>query len=200
MRAVPNEEEVAVTAASNEDMSAQTVTTVVSRRIQSGQHDAFTEWTSTGLAEANQFDGFLGGGWLRPGGHSDIAHVVYRFDTQRHLATWLESTERQVWLQHDSDFVEAAETRHLTGVEGWFDDLSLPPETSTPSVPRWKQTTVVWLGFFPVSLLLNYILGPQLVEWSTLARTLLVTTLCTPFMTYVVLPFLTARLSFWLTR
>ncbi|CCQ14458.1 Antibiotic biosynthesis monooxygenase [Rhodococcus sp. AW25M09] len=181
-------------------MSVQTVTTVVSRRIHSGRHDAFIAWTSTGLAEANQFDGFLGGGWLRSDGHSDIAHVVYRFDTQRHLDTWLESNERRVWLQHNSEFVEAAETRHLTGVEGWFDGLSLPAETSAPPVPRWKQTTVVWLGFFPVSLLLNHILGPHLVEWSTLARTLLVTTLCTPFMTYVVLPFLTARLSFWLAR
>lgn len=178
------------------------VTTVVSRRINPRQHEAFNEWTRNGPAYAHRFDGFLKGGWLRENSNSTLTHVLYRFETHDHLKAWLESEARLTWLAQNTDFAAVATTRQLTGIEVWFDtgNIREPGTPNASPVPRWKQTTVVWLGFFPVSLVLNYLLGPHLVEWSILARTLLVTTLCTPFMTYAVLPFLTTRLSFWLTQ
>jgi antibiotic biosynthesis monooxygenase (ABM) superfamily enzyme len=56
----------------------------------------------------------------------------------------------------------------------------------------------IWLAFFPVSLLFNFILGPLLNEVSLLPR-VLVSTLClTPLMVYFFIPLSTRLLANWL--
>ena len=49
-----------------------------------------------------------------------------------------------------------------TGIEGWFDE---PAHTDVedlrpvpPAPPRWKQMVVIWLAFFPLSLLSSWVL------------------------------------------
>jgi hypothetical protein len=64
--------------------------------------------------------------------------------------------------------------------------------------PRWKQTVAIWLGFFPLSLLSNFFLAPLLVPAPITVRVLALTGLQTPVMTYLVLPRITAALSWWL--
>ena len=58
----------------------------------------------------------------------------------------------------------------------------------------------IWLAFFPVSLLFNFVLGPLLSEMALLPR-VFVSTLClTPLMVYFFIPLSTHALADWLHK
>ena len=71
-----------------------------------------------------------------------------------------------------------------------------PPGPSAP--PRWKQASVIWIAFFPTSLTLSYLLSPFSADWPVVVRVLVTTLLATPWMTYVLLPFVTRLFGRWL--
>jgi antibiotic biosynthesis monooxygenase (ABM) superfamily enzyme len=85
-----------------------------------------------------------------------MAHAVPLRDAAA-LHDWEESPQRQWWLSSAQGMVEHTRVERRTGIEGWFDppqehevdDLTGPPAPP----PRWKQAVIIWLGFFPVSLL-----------------------------------------------
>jgi antibiotic biosynthesis monooxygenase (ABM) superfamily enzyme len=92
-------------------------------------------------------------------------------------------------------------TERRTGIEGWFDtpvaaEVSGPVGRSAP--PRWKQAVTIWLVFFPVNLLATVTLGRLLADAHVVLRVLVVTLTLTPIMTYALLPWITARLDWWL--
>lgn len=185
------------------------VTTSVVRHVQPGREHDFLRWTEAGMGLARTFPGFLGGGWVMSATDESKYFVQYRFTDQDALSQWLTSPLRKAWIRHGSDFATDAATHRRTGIEGWFDspDRAHPPaaadtvDAGPPAPPRrWKQAATIWLGFFPVSLLVNYLLVPHLADAGVVVRTLVVTLICTPLMTYLVLPFLTARLAPWLRR
>jgi hypothetical protein len=57
---------------------------------------------------------------------------------------------------------------------------------------------VIWLAFFPLSLLSGWALGATVPGLPLLPRVLLTTLVMTPLMTYVVLPRMTRALEWWL--
>ena len=69
--------------------------------------------------------------------------------------------------------------------------------TATPP-PRWKQATVIWMAFFPTSLALTYLLSPVSGDWPVVLRVFVTTLVATPWMTYVLLPFVTRLFARWL--
>ncbi len=90
-----------------------------------------------------------------------------------------------------------------TGIEGWFDeaatrdirDLRLAPAAP----PRYKQAVVIWLAFFPLSLLTSWLFGKFEPDLPIVERVFLTTVVMTPIMTYVVLPRMTRALGWWLS-
>lgn len=56
----------------------------------------------------------------------------------------------------------------------------------------------IWLAFFPVSLLFNFVLGPLLAEMSLLPRVFISTLCLTPLMVYFFIPLSTRLLAGWL--
>jgi len=57
---------------------------------------------------------------------------------------------------------------------------------------------VIWLAFFPVSLIFNFLLAPLLNELSLLPRVLVSTLALTPLMVFLFIPLSTHLLSPWL--
>jgi antibiotic biosynthesis monooxygenase (ABM) superfamily enzyme len=57
---------------------------------------------------------------------------------------------------------------------------------------------MIWFAFFPLSLAVTLLLGRTVPDMATVPRVLLSTVVMTPVMTYVVLPWLTRRLEWWL--
>ncbi len=183
--------------------------TSVARRIAPGREHDFVAWTDAGIALARTYSGFLGGGWVRSADESDVYFVIYRFASDDELAQWQRSRVRKHWLARGAGMAVETATHRLSGIEGWFDpqvDGGGPVASEvTAAPPRWKQAVAIWLGFFPLSLLITFLVQPHLgflpaEGWGLVGRTLIATLINTPLMVFLVLPWVTARLRPWLER
>lgn len=179
------------------------VTVSITRHLDPGRDAEMVSWMQAGISLAERFPGFLGAGWVRPERDSETWHVLYRFADAESLATWESSHERQ-WWRDSSGGLGVVESRveRRTGIEGWFDeptardvrDLRLAPTAP----PRWKQGVMIWLAFFPLSLLAGLVFGRLAPGLALLPRVLVTTLVMTPLMTYLVLPRMTRALGWWL--
>lgn len=179
------------------------VTVSITRHVDPAHTAEMQAWVEAGTSLAERFDGFLGAGWVRPAEESDEWHMLYRFASSEHLAVWEASTQRQWWLAAAQGRVEASRVERRTGIEGWFDEPTsvetVEPAPSAPtSPPVWKQAVVIWLAFFPLSLLVTWLTGRLVPGWPLVPRVLVSTVLMTPVMTYLVLPRMTRALGWWL--
>ena len=178
------------------------MTVSITRLVSPEHQDQMTAWVRAGSSLAERFPGFLGTGWVRPGADSDEWHMLYRFDSDESLARWEASEQRTWWLGAAQGLVGETHKERRTGIEGWFDaplerdveDLSPPPKAP----PRWKQAVMIWFAFFPLSLAMTLLLGWLLPDLATVPRVLVSTVAMTPVMTYLVLPWLTRTMEWWL--
>ncbi|WP_395657195.1 antibiotic biosynthesis monooxygenase [Nocardioides sp.] len=178
------------------------VTVSITRTVASGHGDEMLAWIRAGSALATRFEGFLGSGWVRPAPDSDEWHMLYRFADEGSLATWEASPQRAWWLGAAQGLVGESRVERRTGIEGWFD----PPvardvqdlRPSAPAPPRWKQAVVIFLVFYPLSVLANWAAGHTIASWSLPLRVLAVVLVMTPVMTYAALPWITRRMEWWL--
>jgi uncharacterized protein len=178
------------------------VTVSITRTIAPGHADEMLAWIRAGSALATGFDGFLGSGWVRPGEDSHEWHMLYRFADEASLATWEASPQRKWWLGAAQGLVGESRVERRTGIEGWFD----PPVThdvqdlrpAAPPPPRWKQACVIFLVFFPLSLIVNWAGGHLLADVWLPLRVLISVLAMTPVMTYLALPWITRRMEWWL--
>lgn len=179
------------------------VTIAITRRVREGEEVLMQAWYDAGTSLAQRFPGFLGSGWVRPSGGSRDWHMLYRFDSPNTLEQWQESRERARWLAVGREVVEDTRIERRTGIEGWFDEPhehavdDLTPAPAPP--PRWKQAVVIFAAFFPVSLVLAYLLAPVSGSWSTPARVLLNSAVAIPLMTFLILPAITRAMQPFLT-
>jgi uncharacterized protein len=180
------------------------VTVSITRTISPGHHAEMEAWIRAGTTLAARFDGFLGSGWVRPATDSEEWHMLYRFDDAESLAGWEASEQRRWWLGAAQGLVGESRVERRTGIEGWFDeptsydeaDLRPPP----PAPPRWKQAAVIFLVFYPLSVVANWVAGHLIPGWPLPLRVLAVVLVMTPVMTYVALPWVTKRMEWWLRR
>ena len=178
------------------------VTVSITRHLAPGHDDEMLAWIRAGSLLAAPFEGFLGSGWVRPSVGSEQWHMLYRFADEASLATWESSPQRQWWLGAAQGLVGESRVERFTGIEGWFDpptsyDAQDLRPTPTPP-PRWKQATVIFLVFFPLSLLVNWLFRWLLPDLVLPLRVLLSVLVMTPVMTYVALPWVTRRMEWWL--
>jgi len=73
-----------------------------------------------------------------------------------------------------------------------------PPANAQP--PRYKQAIITWLGVYTALTLVLAALGPMMESWPLPLRTLLVTLVLVPALTWVSLPLLRQILGSWLFR
>ena len=178
------------------------VTVSITRTIAPGHSDEMLAWIRAGSALATRFEGFLGSGWVRPSTRSEEWHMLYRFADEGSLAAWEASPQRQWWLGAAQGLVGESQVERRTGIEGWFDppaardvqDLRPAP----PAPPRWKQACVIFLVFYPLSLVANVVAGHTITDWPVALRVLATVLVMTPIMTYVALPWITRRMEWWL--
>jgi antibiotic biosynthesis monooxygenase (ABM) superfamily enzyme len=178
------------------------VTVSIVRHVAPENAAQMVAWVRAGSSLAERFEGFLGTGWVRPSTGSDEWHMLYRFEDHAALEAWESSPQRAWWLGSAQGLVGESLVERRTGIEGWFDEPTsrdvqdLRPSPSAP--PRWKQGVVIWLAFFPLSLVLGLLLTATGVHFNIVLRTLITTLVATPIMTYGLLPWMTKRFEWWL--
>jgi antibiotic biosynthesis monooxygenase (ABM) superfamily enzyme len=179
------------------------VTVSVTRHVDPRHTTQMLAWMQAGTSMAEKFDGFLGSGWVRPSVDSTDWHMLYRFADADSLAAWEASPQRAWWLEAAAGDVEERRRERRTGIEGWFDEPATVEHLSAAAPiapPRWKQMVVIFMVFLPLSLLANVIASHTISGWPLVPRVVLVTTVMTPLMTYVFLPWITRRMNWWLHR
>ncbi|WP_110181192.1 antibiotic biosynthesis monooxygenase [Nocardioides solisilvae] len=178
------------------------VTVSVTRHVAPDHLDEMHAWLQAGNTLAQRFPGFLGSGWVRPGEESTEWHMLYRFADPASLEAWESSPQRRWWLDAAEGKVESTRVERRTGIEGWFDEpasTEVAGEAAAPSAPpRWKQMVVIFLVFFPLSLTANWVSGRTIGDWALPLRVLASVLVMTPLMTYVLLPFATRRMQWFL--
>ncbi|WP_323791284.1 antibiotic biosynthesis monooxygenase [Nocardioides sp.] len=182
------------------------VTVAITRQLEVGHEAEMMSWLNAGIHLAERFPGFLGAGWVRPESDSTEWHMLYRFADHDSLQQWEQSSQRAWWRASASGLgVVEARVEKRTGIEGWFDvpQSTLVVEGNAPAAtpkppPRWKQACTIFLVFFPLSIVANW-MANQLLDGVVLPLRVLATVLVmTPIMTYVALPWITRTMQWWL--
>ena len=175
------------------------VTVSITRHVDPEHTEQMIAWIRAGTSLAERFPGFLGAGWVRPGGRSGEWHMLYRFAARRR---WRGGRRRS------------------SGSGGWGRRRGWWGSRAASAVPasragstRRRSTTSRTSGRGPVGAAaleaggddLDGVLpaqpagrAPCSPPWPALAtvpRVLVTTLVMTPMMTYVVLPQLTRRLD-----
>lgn len=182
------------------------VTVSITRHLDGGHEDEMMSWLSAGMRLAEGFPGFLGAGWVRPESDSPTWHMLYRFADHESLQNWEHSPQRQWWRSSAAGLgVVESRVERRTGIEGWFDepverDVSDLRAPVAPPPPRWKQACVIFLVFFPLSLLVNWVASELVADLWLPARVLASVLVMTPVMTYLALPWITRTMAWWLHR
>ena len=178
------------------------VTVSITRHLDPAHSAEMIAWVQAGLSLAERFDGFLGAGWIRPREDSDEWHMLYRFAGPEHLAVWEASPQRAWWLAAAQGRIPVSRVERRTGIEGWFDEPHTRDVEGTapapPAPPRWKQACVIFLVFYPLSVLVNWLASQYVADVPLALRVLLSVLVMTPVMTYLALPWITQRLQWWL--
>ena len=81
------------------------------------------------------------------------------------------------------------------GLETWF---TLEGLGVVPPPPRWKMAATTWLAIYPAITLLLLLVQDLLAPFPVPLRTLLLTGLLVPLMTYLLMPAVTRMLRGWL--
>lgn len=168
------------------------VTLMVARRVANGRYHDLIAWLREGEQLATDFPGYLGSGVLAPPADDDEFQIIFRFADEITLHAWEHSASRSAWLARGSGLFAQPHEHRVSGIDGWFGD------TGHVRPPRWKQAVAIWLAFFPVSLLFNFVLGPLLGELSLVPRIMVSTLALTPIMVYFFIPLSTRLLHNWL--
>jgi uncharacterized protein len=170
------------------------VTVTVARRVAPGREAEFERWADQLTKASTRFPGFLGAGLLRPGRLGEDWHVVYRFDSPAHLASWERSPVRAKLLAEASDLMETTAVSRLSGLETWFE---LPGRTS-PAPPRWKMFVVSVTGITALQFLFHLAADGLTVGWPLPLRVAALAAVVTALMTWVVMPRAARALAGWL--
>lgn len=176
----------------------QPVTAVISQRV-SRQHQAAYERWVQGISEAaRQFPGHSGLTVIRPEAGICLNFVIIlRFDCYSNLKRWLDSDERQRWLDRAKPFIaKQNKVQILTGFETWF---TLPVKAVQGPPARYKMAILTTCAVFVAVNLLNPVLMPLLTQFlPQLLASLVATYLVVLVLTYGVMPRLTKLFRRWL--
>ncbi|MCU1513959.1 MAG: antibiotic biosynthesis monooxygenase [Microbacteriaceae bacterium] len=181
-------------------MAAEPITVSITRTVSPDRAKEVSAWARAGQDLLGASPGYLGSGWIRPDPSSHEWHMLYRFADAESLAAWEKSPERAWWVASALGMVADSRQEKRTGIEGWFDEpTSIEVLAAAPSAPpRWKQLVSIFIVFYPLSLLANWLLAPHVIEWPLPLRVLLTVAVVSPIMTYFALPLVTRALRPWL--
>lgn len=179
---------------------SEPVTVQISRTVDPEAIDEMESWVADGQRLASLHEGYLGSGWVRSDPSSNVWFVLYRFADVERLERWERSEARTTWLASFAEHVQLVRAERRTGIEGWFDTPAFEhAAVDDPAPPRWKQLVVIFTGFFPMSLMGNFVVSHAIPTWPLVLRVLMVTALVMPLMVYVILPSLTTLYTPFLT-
>ena len=178
------------------------VTQIISRRVKPERQAEYETWLKDRLMPAlSGFPGYEGVTVLRPGETPSKEYVIIqRWRDYDHLCAWGESElRREVLAASEAMSVRPPSRRRETGLEVWF---QLPGEGMMKPPPRYKMFILNWMVIAPLSLIVNWALGPALVKLGLplIPAGYLKAGIITAIMTYLAMPWARKLLAKWLDK
>lgn len=174
---------------------AGSASSVFAYRIRVEKEGEFQEWRRRILEEVRTWKGFLGTeSFDTLEGTEPEFIVVVRFDSRANLDTWLRSKVRNEFMREVRAYVHHYSLRRIgSGFEGWFDisENTVPPA-------RWRQALVILSALFPVIMVMRQLLSPIFHILPLPVAFLILLALDMAFLTYVVMPYYSRLMNFWL--
>ncbi len=173
------------------------VTVVVARRPVPGREPELVRWANGITDAAGAFHGHLGAQVYPPAppDREDLV-IAFSFATAEDLSAWEHSPVRQEWLERSKPLIVGSQKAHaVSGFEGIFSPIV---QASRTPPPRWKTAMIIGLALFPMSVLVNWLIGPRIAGWNVVPRVALSTLIVVPYMTWLGVPWLTKWLHGWL--
>lgn len=173
---------------------------VIEYEISKEQELLFRQWQSQLRSAVTQFKGYLNTDIFPPiKGVQNKWYIVVHFDTPANLTQWIDSDSRHELIKFGKKNFGTYQYRKLgTGLEGWFGRKKTSAVISRP--PAWKQNFAVLFGLYP-TVMFETLLFPQLGfmnDWSLAYRVFVNNLISCSLLTWVVMPFVTKLLNFWL--
>jgi antibiotic biosynthesis monooxygenase (ABM) superfamily enzyme len=161
------------------------VTVVVTWHVRPGHEEEFDAWFRGVSAAALRFTGHLGLNVVHHDTGGSEYVIVFRFDTDEHLNTWMNSDVRREFLTKAEQFREEQPLYQVErGLEYWFEmDGGQAPA-------RWKMAIIAVLGVWPVSMLISSSLAPLIGSLPPVLQALLVSVGIVCLLTWIVMPVL----------
>ena len=178
------------------------VTQIISRRVKPERQAEYETWLKDRLMPAlSGFPGYEGVTVLRPGETPSKEYVIIqRWRDYYHLCAWGESElRREVLAASEAMSVRPPSRRQETGLEVWF---QLPGEGRMKPPPRYKMFILIWMVIAPLSLIVNWALGPALIKLGLplIPAGYLKAGIITAIMTYLAMPWARKLLAKWLDK
>jgi antibiotic biosynthesis monooxygenase (ABM) superfamily enzyme len=132
---------------------ASSVSAVISMRVDAGQEDAFKAWAQRIAAAQAHYPGFQGYRTNPPiPGVQDDWVTILQFDDEPHLNAWLNSPERQRFLEEAKAFSLETHARTVrSGFSQWFQVAGVA------HAPAWKQNMLTLSMLYPVVFLFGFL-------------------------------------------
>src|ERR1041385_1856013 len=166
----------------------------ITRRVRPGCEAEFQQALREFFQASFGHGGVLGASMLTPPPGSDSREygILRTFASETERDAFYESPMFKAWEQRAKTLTEGEPVyRQLHGLEAWFRSPGGPP-------PRWKMAAVTLLGVYPVSLLIGFILSPQLRKLPLALNLFVVSALIVISLTWIVMRHLTRWLKPWL--
>jgi len=171
-------------------MTSLPISVIVDRKVCPGKKAAFERLLDEIILTSSRFTGYLDTQVVKPKREEDHCYrVLFRFDSQEHLDTFLNSKERLDLVEQIDALIEKPTTLQvITGLETWF---ALPGHKSMTPPPRHKMALVTWIAITPLLIAFNYLFGPYMMQLPLVPRFLVTTPWIVIIMTYFWMPFMT---------
>ncbi len=172
------------------------VTAIISVRVRPDRRDEYLLLQHEIDDAMSRAPGFVRAELFEPvPGTQDDHVVVFTFDGRANLDAWLSSQQRTEIIERMQPFVEAPHTVNVVGgFGGWFDI------GQSGTTKRWKQASVVLLALYPTVLLLTLIDDWILPDPPLAVDIFIGNVVSVAILTWLLMPWLTSRLSEWLSR
>ena len=174
---------------------------VIEYEVSEDKELLFRQWQSELRSAVNQFKGYLGTDIFPPiQGLHNKWYIAVHFDNPINLTDWLDSDSRHNLISVGRKSFAPYQYKELgTGLEGWFSYQGNSNKTKTRPT-AWKQNFAVLFGLYPTVMIENLLFSHfHLMESWSLANRIFVSNLVScSLLTWVVMPFVTRLLNFWL--
>ncbi|HQU83610.1 MAG TPA: antibiotic biosynthesis monooxygenase [Pyrinomonadaceae bacterium] len=176
----------------------ETTALVIEHRVRAGAEKRYEQWLGEILQQTKRSPGYLGREIFPPAAKGEPYIVIVRFQSENDLQTWLNSPERKEAIsQMEEEFEDGDKTEIRAGIDVWF-----TPKNAVRKPPPYKQFILTAAAIYPLSLTIPRLLSPLFEVVPILKNPflagLIMTSIIVGLMTYVVMPFLTAKLHNWL--